>query len=292
MKNIVWGSIVIMALLLCNNVFGYFYHGCVAKKTIHKHTQYIILLADYHDKTHPANKNQRMHLELLLKRCAGLKGKLVVEDLSSMNNDGRMICCNYGINCSEGMLGQLAHKARELGIAVDNVEFRYCRVAGIGPLLNNIQANPFSLRSSATITALSLHNEVIDELEKIKKYDDGKQLNKVYRKTVAAVRDMLVKMRLCADQKCTVAHYCAQLQPKRYRQELEKLCIFDSSLIDMNILHSIVTCPTTPFIFVVAGGSHVEQVIAVLKCIGYEIIFATPLEKVPRPIDISVLDTF
>lgn len=293
MKNITWKSLAIIMILFGSRVHGYFYHVCVLKRVMNKQAeqqQYVILLGDYHDKKHPANKNQRIYLEYLLKKCADMKMKLIVEDLSSMNNDGRMICCNYGINCSEGMLSKLAQEARELGIPVDNVEFRYCRVAGIGPLLNNIQVNPFSLRSSATITALSLHNEVIDELEKIKKYDDGKQLNNLYKKTVSSVRDTLLKMHLSADQKCTVAHYCSQLKPKEYRQELEKLCIFDSSLIDMNILHSIVKCPEIPFVFVVAGGSHIEQVSAVLKRIGYEIIFVTPLEKSVQPIDISVLD--
>jgi len=291
MNNTVRGSVIIITLLLGNTVYGYFYYVCVVKKVVNKQKQHIILLGDYHDKKHPANQDQRAYLESLIKKCAAVKGKLIVEDLSSVNNDGRMVCCNFGINCSEGVLGQLAHKARELGIGVDNVEFRYCRVAGIGPLLNNIEVSPFSVRSSATITTSSLHKEVVDELEKIKRYDDGKQLNNLYKKTVTSVRDALLKMRLCVDHECTVAQYCVQLRSKQYRQELEKLCIFDSALIDMNILHSIAARKKNPYIFVVAGGSHAEQVSAMLQSMGYELVFITSNTQM-RPVDITIIDTF
>jgi hypothetical protein len=280
--------------LLGNTVYGHIYYGCVAKKIINEHTkqtQRIICFGDYHDKKHPANANQRVQLESLLKKCAALKGKCIVEDLSSVNNDGRMICCNFGINCTEGILGHLARKIRELGISVDNVEFRYCRVASIGPLLNNIHADPFSLKSTATIMTSSLHKEVADELEKIQKYDDGKQLNNFYKKAVLSVRSALLNNRLCAGQKCTVAQYCSQLRSKHYRKELEKLCIFDSALIDMNILHAIAASPTIPLIFVFAGGSHVEQVSAMLQRIGYELEFEISHFH-PQPIDISVIDKF
>jgi hypothetical protein len=162
MKNSIRSGLVIIMLFLSNNVFGYFYHVCVMNK--HTKRQHVVLLGDYHDKKHPANKGQRAYLESLLKKYNSKKVKLIVEDLSSVNNDGRMICCNFGINCDEGVLGRLANKARALGIAVDNVEYRYCRVAGIGPLLNNITSNPHSFRSSVGITIASLHKEIVDEI--------------------------------------------------------------------------------------------------------------------------------
>lgn len=313
MKIFIRDSLVIAALLSCSSGFGYVYYLCADRKVMNKKTnakQLIVCFGDYHLKSHPTNKSQRIYIESLLKRCVAAKVKLIVEDLGSVNNDGRMVCCNFGINCSEGVLGQLANKARALGIPVDNVEYRYCRVAGVGPLLSNIQAKPHAFRSSATIAISSLHKEVADEIEKIKKYDDGKLLNDFYRRTASTVHAALSKIGF-NKSKATVADYCTGLQCKQYRQELEKLCIFDSALIDMNIIHSIATSSEAPIIFVFAGGSHVEQVSFMLKRMGYESVLTTSapavsvLKKVlnsdslavssdvhPQPVDITIIDKF
>src|SRR5438445_6267468 len=216
MKKFIKSSWIIAALLLSHGCYGYFYELFINDKIINKNTnkrQLIIALSDYHLKSHPVNKIQRAYIESLLKKCAAIKGKLIVEDLSSVNNDGRMVCCNFGVNCSEGVLGQLANKARALGIAVDNVEYRYCRVAGIGPLLSNIEVNPHSFKSSSTITTSSLHKEVVNEIEKIRRYNDGKLLNNLYKRAVATVQIALLKMNF-NNKNMTVADYGESLQRK------------------------------------------------------------------------------
>lgn len=309
MKSFIQQAFFINILLLCNNNLGYFYQAVVACHT--KKQPLIICFGDYHLKNHPANKIQRKYLdESLLKRLSAVKGKLIVEDLSSVNNDGRMICCNFGINSSEGVLGKLADKARSMGIAVENVEYRYCRVAGIGPLLNNLKASPHSFRSSVTIKGSSLYKEVMDEIEKIKKYDDGKLLNNYYKRGAMAVHAALLKTGF--NNKASVADHCKQLQSKQYRQELERLCIFDSALIDMNIMHAIAKYSQEQLILVIAGGSHIEQVSSMLERMGYQVLLKTPsccensgLKKVlnsenttsasdthPKPIDLGIIKAF
>ncbi len=279
-------------VLVANNSFGYFYYLCI-KKGVNKNgvPHMIVLLADYHDKTHNANKGQRTYFESLLKRCKKHKVKLIVEDLSSVNNDGRMMCCKFGISCAEGVLSNLAHKARSFGITVDNVEYRYCRVAGIGPLITNIQVDPHSVRSSCSITLVSLYKEIVNEMEKIKKYNDGKKLNDYYKRSIAYVYSQLNKMKIEQNNDTkTVAHYCAQLRSNMYRKKLEHLCIFDSALIDSNVMHSIMCCDM-PIIFVAAGGSHITQVNKLLEKMGYESIFVVP-DNNQQSIDITVLDRF
>ncbi|HSC25255.1 MAG TPA: hypothetical protein VLB80_03515 [Candidatus Babeliales bacterium] len=300
-----------IGLLFSYNIsISYSYHLCVVRNVTNTNNnqQLIICVGDYHFKNHPANKSQRIYIESLLQKYSR-KSKLVVEDVGSINNDGRMVCCNFGINCPNGLLGQLANTARSLGVVVDNVEYRYCRVAGVGPLLNNINVNPHSFRSSATISTLALHKEVSDEIEKIKKYDDGKFLNGLYKRTVAAVHAALLKIDF--NKKLTVADYCLQLPHKDYRIQLETLCIFDSALIDMNIMHSIIACSEVPLIFVVAGGSHIEHVSSLLMRMGCDVLFTTTapslpaIRKVlnsgsaadssdiyPAAIDISIIDKF
>ena len=311
MKNMTKSCFVI-ALVSGHMTFGYVYQLSAHRKIMDPHIQkqqLVVCLGDYHLKSHPANKDQRLYIEYLLKRSVGKKIKFIVEDLSSVNNDGRHICCNFGINCHEGVLGQLAYKARSLGVPVDNIEYRYCRVASIGPLLNNIKANPQSFRSSATIAMTSLYKEVIDEIEKIKKYNDGKVLNNVYKRAINTVHAALSKMDFT--NKKTVAEYCTLLQRKAYRQELEKLCIFDSALIDMNIMHSIAVSPDIPLIVVLAGGSHTEQVSATLQKMGYESLLQTAVttkpvitkalnsdnsfaatEMHPEPIDMKIIEQY
>jgi hypothetical protein len=312
MKNIIAKSCCVIALLSGHIAFGYIYQLAADSKIINssnQQEQLVVWLSDYHLKTHPANKDQRLYIESLLKRCTGKKVKFIVEDLSSVNNDGRMVCCNFGINCAEGVLGQLANKARSLGVAVDNIEYRYCRVASIGPLLNNIKSNPQAFRSTATIFMSSLYKEVMDEIEKIKKYNDGKLLNSFYKRAVNTVHAALTKMDFA--NKKTVAEYCALLQHKSYRQELEKLCIFDSALIDMNTVHSIVTSPDIPLIFVLEGGTHAEHGSAMLQKIGYKSLLQTAVttkpmitkalnsdnscastEIHPEPIDMKIIERF
>lgn len=303
MKKMI-GCCLILLLFSWTAVFGYFYQVAVAADE----QQLVICLGDYHLKCHPANKAQRLYIEALLQKCVGKKVKFIVEDLSSVNNDGRMVCCNFGMSCSEGVLGQLANKARALGIAVDNVEYRYCRVAGIGPLLNNLKVHPHDVRSSATIVLGALYKEVLDEIEKIRKYNDGKVLNSFYKRAIAAVHTALLKTGF--NNKITVAQYCAQLLQKQYRQELEKLCIFDSALIDMNIMHSIATSDAA-IVFVCAGGSHVEQVHSMLQKVGHKSLLKTSVitaptvkkllnsdsadisaETYPEPIDITIIEQF
>lgn len=318
MKRKILIGYIVYIIVIVNNCYGYFYHLCVMQNVNNKkacHDQLIIGLADYHDKIHPANNSHRLYMEnILLKRCAAEKGKLIVEDLSSVNNDGKMNCCNFTITSDQGVLGTLANKARESGVLVDNVEYRYCRVASISPLLNNITQAAHSFKSAATITTDSLHQEVIDEIEAIKRYDDGKKLNTLYKRAIAMVSSALASIALCNKydyiKKSTVAHYCSRFPRDRYRQELEKLCIFDSSLIDMKIMHSIAQSLHVPLIIVAAGGSHIKEMSEMLKKIGYKSLFATsqPLcstikkvvnvnaqahvNDVPHPIDITALDKF
>ena len=285
-------SLMIILLLITNHSFGYLYFLSIKKGTNKNGSaQLIILLADYHDKTHPANKGQRVYLESLLQRCNREKIKLIVEDLSSVNNDGRMICGNFGINCTEGVLSTLASKMRSLGITVDNVEYRYCRVAAIGPLINNSRANPHSFRSCSGITMAALHKEITDEIEKIKKYNDGKQLNDYYKRAIKHVTSHLSKMNVnSSDRSKTVAHYCACLRSSAYRKKLENVCIFDSTLIDSNIMHSIMCCDK-PIIFVAAGGSHILEIDRLLEKMRYESLYAVP-DNNQKPIDITVLEKF
>jgi hypothetical protein len=293
MKKKVTPVVCTLILIMSNGIYGYFYHVSVMKKKLSKkdqHAQNIILLGDCHDKKHPANQHQKIYLNYILQRCMQKKSKLIVEDLGSINNDGKMFCCNFKINCPEGLLSALAYKARMLGIMVDNIEFRYCRVAALGPLLHHTRQALTAIKSSGVITTHLLYKEVVEELKKIEHYDDNKQCNALYKKAVLSVRELLKKIKL-PNNSLPVAQHCLQFPISSYKEEVEKLCIFDSALIDMNILHSIVISPEVASILVIAGGSHTHQIATVLQRMGYE----TVLQRINddcQPIDISLIDPY
>ena len=170
--------------MLFFHCFGYVYHVSVMKKD-QGNSQMIIGIGDYHDKSHPANNSQRVYLESLIKKCKNVK--LIVEDLSSINDDGRSMCGNFMINARGGILGKLADVARDKGVDVDNVEYRYCRVAALGPLLKNMSLSPSNVIESSSILLKSLSKEVADEIERIQHYKDGVVLNKLYNRCVREV---------------------------------------------------------------------------------------------------------
>jgi len=275
MNNKVMRVIVCSLSVLFLECFGYVYQLSVMKKVINSQTndtQIIIGIGDYHDKNHPANADQRSYIESMIKKCKN--GKLIVEDLSSVNNDGRGMCCSYIINARGGILGKLADVVRADSGDVDNVEYRYCRVAALGPLLNNVQAEPSRIASTSMISLTSLAQEVSNEIERVKRYDDGVVLNALYKRTALEVAKAFKQLRLDETKYTTVADYCSNVSKKNYSKELEKICIFDSPIIDMKILHSIVSSPDKSVIVVAAGGSHIEKVNTLLAMLGYKKIVA------------------
>lgn len=238
------------------------------RKVVDGHEQLVIGVGDYHDKEHPANSDQRIYLESLLKKCRSLKSKLIVEDLSSVNSDGKGMCCNFSINARGGVLGKLADAARAECIDVDNVEYRFCRVAGVGPLIhgNSRQKNT---TSAASISMKVLCSEFLEECSHIHNYNDGTEANRFYKKIVDEVFKAFCRLKIDKDASCSIADYCSQFYKHNYVKYLERLCIFDSSLIDAKIMHSILISPEKTVIIIAAGGSHIEKVNSLLEVVGY-----------------------
>jgi len=273
MRNYFFKKIFFIVGIVFFNSYGYIYEISVMKKVIDPkkdHYQLIIGIGDYHDKDHPANQDQRAYLEDFIKLCHTLGAKLIVEDLSSVNNDGKGMCCNFAINSRGGVLGKLADMARLHSIDVDNVEYRFCRVAGIGPLLNDPYSKPYDFASASSINIKSLYKEVVEELGQISQYDDGKLINNLYKTLIIDVKKVFNKLKFDYTMKQSIAQYCAQLPKHNYLKNLEKLCIFDSPLIDIKIMHSIVSSPDKKIIIVAAGGSHIEKINSMLASLGYK----------------------
>ncbi len=279
----------------------------------HNHYQYFIGLSDFHDKSHAINKQHRYYLEhrLLDDRRST---KVIVEDLSSTNNNGRRTCDCYAINSRGGVLGGLASVLKRSGVDVDNIEYRYCRVVSLGPLINNIHAQVDSFSSSNTLHIDALYGEVMREIDSIRSYADGRVLNSRYKRTISGVMRALRRLRLDRYQKMSIAEYCAKCIKSSNRLDvLQKLCTFDSGLLDVKLVHSVIAAQNKSHVFAIAGGTHIKHACALLKHAGYETVFVSKLtsqckcdlsrclgshivEDVicvnPEPIDISIIAKF
>ena len=122
---------------------------------------FFIALSDFHDKAHPSNDDQRPTIEDLLKKINPNKYKVVVEDLCSLSNAATTKKVNFYIASKGGILAGLGDFCRTNNIPFENVEYRYCRVATMGPVINNLSASPHLFLSTRSIEL----GVLVDEIE-------------------------------------------------------------------------------------------------------------------------------
>jgi hypothetical protein len=308
---------LIFMLLLGYSLQGYIYELKVLRRwdDAHKRYQYFIGLSDFHDKTHVANKQQRDFLTNLFKRCAEQNPKIIVEDISSHGAQGRMTCGRFYVDSHGGILGGLTKVCQSCGIQdVDNIEYRYCRVTSLGPIINNVHTDLKSIPSSANITVNALLQEVDAMISEIKEYDDGDHFNKYYHNMLAGIKKEVQQLKLSEYEQLSVADYLHHNQSGKDRFEfVKKLLTFDSALLDAKMIHHINGCTDSATIIGIAGGAHIARVSDELEKAGYELIYSSKVTMMresdprkcigctmvdgtsclkPRPIDISIINRY
>ncbi len=264
-------SHILLILIFPQWCAGYIYQAHVLKKwnAYRSHWQYVIGLGDYHDKKHHATQSQLREIQAML---AGANGslKVITEDLSAQNNMGRFGWGPFYVNSRGGILGGLTERCHDMGIDTENVEFRYCRVCSLGPVLNNIHTQPQQFRPTNAIRLQDLCNEIDVELDRIRQFEDGLILHAWYTKQTKEIERKIARLGL-RSRNMSVADFISCVQAKRLPL-VKKLLTFDSSLLDMKMVHAIVHADTD--VCAIAGGSHIERVSIVLQKVGYEPVFA------------------
>jgi hypothetical protein len=110
---------------------------CSANNTYY----YYIGFCDFHDKLDSSNGEQIAKIDTCLHQCDSSTLCMLTEDLSSAGCRGRKSCGKFIIDSRGGVLGGLAARCRDYGIEVENVEYRYCRVAAFAPVMHNMRSN-------------------------------------------------------------------------------------------------------------------------------------------------------
>lgn len=277
-----WRRGLIYTIIFCLSgvICPYIYEIRVLRKWdgIRQKYQYFIGLSDFHDKTNDSTQSQLNKLEQLLVTLDKNKTALVIEDLSSKNSQGRQECGHFSINSRGGILGGLADKSKEMGLSVDNIEFRYCRVSSLGPVLNNLNASLKDLPSAMHVRVEALVKEIMEEIEEIKRYADGHELNKIY---AASIKDVLIAIKtlhLDIPHSLSVADYLAQHSTVHNRLELlKKLLTFDSSLLDLKLMHAVMQSQHKDKVIAIAGGAHIARVCQLLSSQGYNLVSGTKI---------------
>src|SRR5579885_2910097 len=118
--------LLIINLLTATGSFAFIYEVKVLRKwdASRNRYHYFIGLSDFHDKTHPINRDHLAQIEKMLKSTDRNISKVLIEDLSSANASGKQACGRFLVNSRGGVLGGLAETAKAMGHETENVEFR------------------------------------------------------------------------------------------------------------------------------------------------------------------------
>ena len=270
MKWLVYNILLVLTISI-GHINAYVYEACALKKALGNKTQYVLGLSDFHDKYHNSNVPQRSHIEDRLADLPKEKIKVIVEDLSSSSRNGEPVCDRFSLTPKSGILSGLASRCRELGIEVENVEYRYCRVIALGPALSHGR-NPLNqLPSTNYVKVSGLLEEIKSAIEYVKTFDDGPEFNAIYTRELQKIEEALHVLKLEKYGSYSVAELLETSSDIAERQKyIKQLLTFDSWLLDMNMLHAIAQSPGKELIILIAGGSHINRTCEILKQAGYE----------------------
>ena len=271
------GLILAVVPLWCN---GFIYQISVLKKWDPQYNKfhYFIGCGDFHDKAHEKTTEQQKQIDALLNQCNAQNTKVILEDLSCKGGKRYGACGTYKINSRGGILGGLTQKCKDLGLPVENIEYRFCRVVALGPVLKNITFPPDKLSSVKGTKVAALLSEINEIVKEIRAYGDGDVLHKIYKQGINESLSHLHRLQLDKNKQMPVSHYLNMYTTSRNKMRIVKrLLTFDSGLLDLKLVHSVVNARDKERVIAFAGGSHIAQVSKLLQQVGYKKVYSTHL---------------
>lgn len=277
-RGILRGIIIGACGLLVSGCSAFIYEVKVLRKwdSQRKRYHYFIGCSDFHDKRHDATQSQISAIHQLIKQLPKHDTKVIVEDLSTENNCGRKACGRYFLNSRGGILGGLTQTCQSHKLSVDNIEYRYCRVIALGPLLHNLKADVATIPSLKGIRVQDVVQEVRVTSNEIKQYNDGSHLAAWYSKHLKDLAAQIERLKMDRYKTESMADYVHRHTTHENRlKTLKHLLTFDSALLDVKMVHSAIAASDKERVIAFAGGTHVARVIDMLKKMGYKEIYST-----------------
>lgn len=264
--------------LIASGCSAFIYEVKVLKKwdEQRKRYHYFIGCSDFHDKRHDATKSQVAAIYGLLKQLPKKDSKIIVEDLSTVNNCGRKACGRFFLNSRGGILGGLAQTCQSHSLSVDNIEYRYCRVIALGPLLHDLKADVNTIPSMKGIHVRDIVQEMQSTVNEIKRYDDGAHLASWYSKHLKELAYQIERLKMDRHTHESMADYVHKYTTHATRlKALKHLLTFDSALLDVKMVHSVQAAADKERVVAFAGGTHIARVVDMLKKMGYKEIYSS-----------------
>lgn len=253
----------------------FIYEATLLKRWVpeHKRFNYFIGISDFHDRKHTANEAQLAHIEQLLDQQDKQTTMIITEDLSTEpNSDAGWFCGQFKINSKGGILGGLTKTCQQKGFKVDNVEYRYCRVAALGPLLTNVREALCECPSACKLLVADMANEVHYAINTLSTHSAA--LAQAYKKLLKKIPMQLDQLKLTKNSTHSVADYIQENSKDSNRLSLlEELLTFDTDLVDFKLAHSVLTAQNYHKVIAFAGGSHISRVITLLLATGYKQVY-------------------
>jgi hypothetical protein len=238
---------------------------------------YWIGFPDFHDKTHKANIPQRKKIEELLPQTNPAQTLVLVEDLSSANDDGRLGCGAYFINSRAGILAGLGSFCKNNNIPYKNVEYRYCRVVTLGPIINNITADPALFPSTKNMSLSHLLQEIEQTYTDLLLGNHTDRFKTVFLEKSRAITRSMEKLNLMRNNTKTIAEYVSTSStPLNRLDTIKNLLTFDGILIGFKLVSATMKAQNKEKILAFAGGTHIREAYELLQAIdGYEPVTST-----------------
>ncbi len=273
-----WAVIGFCLCFISVDVLSYSYDIKVLKKWQPTFAcyHYWIGVCDFHDKTHVANTIQRKKIEDILPSANPQDVLIIVEDLSSTNDAGRCGCGPYYINSRTGILAGLGGFCKEHHVPHCNVEYRYCRVVALGPVINNITADPLLFPSTKKMTISSLMQEIEHAYNQLLIGQSNALFNTALNEKSKNVQNMMKKLNLMQDHHKTIAEYLIDRSTPLNRLDMVKtLLTFDGIFIGLKITDASLKSDSKKKVIVFAGGTHINEAYELLQKVGgYEPVTA------------------
>jgi len=290
------GYIYLCTVMISGSLHAFIYEIILLKR-INPTTgrpQQFIGLSDFHDKKNGANAAQLTCIKDFFNKQKKDRTKIILEDLSTDAGNGSSGSCKqFQIDSRGGILGGLARICHKDGFQVDNIEYRYCRVAALGPLFNNAQQKVHAFPSACGIRVCDIVDEIHNAMSDIGKRTNCCASLKAYQqKTLKKIEPQMNRLNLIKESKHSMADYVQQNGEESNRHDvLKKLLIFDSALLDLKLAHSILTADECDTIIAISGGSHIARVKEILRSAGYRYAYSKPKKhtRAPKPLDLTLL---
>ncbi len=273
-----WGSIIIVGIMAyCSHIPAYLYRASdtQAVKVLRKwHPEtnryhYWIGFCDFHDKLHPYNGIQRKKIEELLPSHNPEHILVLVEDLSSTNDAGKLGCGSYFINSRVGILAGLGSFCKNNNVPAQNVEYRYCRVVALGPVINAIQADPHSFPSARKMTLTHLTQEVEQAYNDLLLGAATSEFKNELTARTGALQKNIEKLKNIPPHQKTIADYLHAHSNAFNRLEIVKnMLTFDGVLIGFKLVDATLKAPAKQKIIAFAGGTHINEAYDILQKVG------------------------